>query len=69
VVKNFPAKLLQQLSSSSLRLELLTGPYFKNVPCIYLRTNGDLCHLQHKMIDFYNRDEKCLQRGMDWVFK
>jgi hypothetical protein len=20
-------------------------------------------------IDFYNRDEKCLLRGMDWVFK
>jgi len=28
-----------------------------------------LCHLQHKLIDFYNRDKKCLQRGTDWVFK
>jgi hypothetical protein len=28
-----------------------------------------LCHLQHKLIGFYNRDEKCLQRGKDWVFK
>jgi len=28
-----------------------------------------LCHLQHKMIGFYNPDEKCLQRGTDWVFK
>ena len=37
--------------------------------CIYLRTHSDLCHLQHKLIGFYNRDEKCLQRGMDWVFK
>jgi len=37
--------------------------------CIYLRTNSDLCHLQHKLIGFYNRDEKCLQRGTDWVFK
>jgi len=35
----------------------------------YLRTNSDLCHLQHKMIGFYNQNEKCLQRGMDWVFK
>jgi hypothetical protein len=34
-----------------------------------LRTNSDLCHLQHKLIGFYNRDEKCLQRGTDWVFK
>ena len=37
--------------------------------CIYLRTNSDLCRLQHKLIGFYNRDEKCLQRGTDWVFK
>jgi len=37
--------------------------------CIHLRTNSDLCHLQHKMIGFYNWDEKCLQRGTDWVFK
>jgi len=21
--------------------------------CIYLRTNSDLCHLQHKLIGFY----------------
>ena len=25
--------------------------------------------LQHKLIGFYDPDEKCLQRGMDWVFK
>jgi hypothetical protein len=31
----------------------------------YLRTNNYLCHLQHKLIGFYNRDEKCLQRGTD----
>jgi hypothetical protein len=35
----------------------------------YLRTKSDLCHLQHKLIGFYNRDEKCLQRGTDWTFK
>ena len=37
--------------------------------CIHLRTNSDLCHLQHKLIGFYNRDGKCLLRGTDWVFK
>ena len=37
--------------------------------CIYLRTNSDLCHLQHKLIGFYNLDEKCLLRGSNWVFK
>ena len=36
--------------------------------CIYLGTRSDLRHLQHKLIGFYNRDEKCLQRGTDWVF-
>ena len=35
--------------------------------CIYLRTNSDLCHLQHKLIGFYNPDEKCLQRRTDRV--
>jgi len=37
--------------------------------CIYLGTNSDLCHLQHKLIGFYNRDEKCLQRFTDFFFK
>jgi hypothetical protein len=36
--------------------------------CIYLRTNGDSCHLQHKLMGFYNREEKCLLRGTNWVF-
>jgi hypothetical protein len=44
-------------------------PHCIYVFCIYLRTNSDLCHLHHKLIGFYNRDEKCLQRGTDWVFK
>jgi len=35
----------------------------------YLRPNSDLCHLQHKLIDFYDRVEKCLLRGTDWVCK
>jgi len=29
--------------------------------------NSDLCHLQNKLIGFYNRDEKCLQCGTDFV--
>jgi len=32
-------------------------PHCICVFCIYLRTNSDLCHLQHKLIGFYNRDE------------
>jgi hypothetical protein len=44
-------------------------PHFIYVFCIYLKTNSDLCHLQHKLIGFYNRDEKCLLRGTEWGFK
>ena len=44
-------------------------PYCIYVFCIYLRTNSDLCHLHHKLTDFYNRDGKCLLHGTDWVFK
>ena len=44
-------------------------PHCVCVFCVYLRTKSDLCHLQHKPIGFYNRDEKCLQRGTDWGFK
>ena len=35
---------------------------------IFLRTNSDLCHLQHKLIGLYTGDEKCLLRGTYWVF-
>jgi hypothetical protein len=37
--------------------------------CICPRKNSDLFHLHKKTDCFYNRDEKCLQRGTDWVFK
>ena len=49
--------------------QLYVLPHCIYVFCIYLRTNSDLCHLQHKLIDFYNRDEKRLLRGTNWVFK
>ena len=38
-------------------------PHCIYVFCIYLRTNSDLCHLHHKLMGFYNRDEKCLLSG------
>ena len=44
-------------------------PHCIYVFCIYLRTNSDLCHLQHKLIGFYNRYGKCLLCGANWVFK
>jgi hypothetical protein len=34
-----------------------------------LISNSDLCQLQHKLIGFYNREEKCQLRGTDWGFK
>ena len=77
----YPRQRLQQLLwyVVSVRFNLTeTGLTFNNctlcphciyVFCIYLRTNNDLCHLEHKLIGFYNRDGKCLQRGTDWGFK
>ena len=49
--------------------QLYVLPHCMYVFCIYLRTNSDLCHLQHKLICFYNGDEKCLLRGTNWVCK
>jgi len=43
---------------TSLRFKICTlCPHLIYVFCIYLRTNSDSCHLQHKLIGFYNRDE------------
>ena len=33
------------------------------------KKNGDFYPILHKLISFYNRDEKLLLRGTDWVFK
>jgi Golgi nucleoside diphosphatase len=44
-------------------------PHCICVFCVYLTTNSEVFSIQHKLICFYNRDEKCLQRGTDWVFK
>ena len=48
--------------------QLYVLPTLFYVFCIYLRTNSDLCHLHHKLIGFYIRDDKCLLRGTNWVF-
>ena len=37
--------------------------------CVLYLSENKLCHSQHKLIGFYNRDEKCLLRGTNWVFK
>ena len=44
-------------------------PHCIYVFSIYLRTNSDLYHLHHKLIGFYNRYEKYLLCGTNWVFK
>ena len=49
--------------------QLYVLPTIIYVFCIYLRTNSDLYHLQHKLFGFYNWDEKFLLRGTNWVFK
>ena len=50
-------------------IQKLYCPHCIYVFCIYLRKNSDLWHLHQKLIGFYNRDEKCLQHGTNWVFK
>ena len=35
----------------------------------YLSENKQRLVTHHKLIGFYNRDEKCLLRGANWVFK
>jgi hypothetical protein len=43
--------------------------HYIGVFCIYPRTNSDFCPMERQLIGFYNRDEKCLLRGTNWVFK
>jgi len=64
----FTAHLLRDAPSLTFNTFSLC-PHCIYVFCIYLRTSSDLCHLKHKLIGFCNRDEKCSQRGTDWVFK
>jgi hypothetical protein len=41
-----------------------------SLPTLYLSENKQrLVSLTDKLIGFYNRDEKCLLRGTDWLFK
>jgi len=43
-----------------------TGSLNIAVCALSFGTNSNLCHLQHKLIGFYNRDEKCLLRGTEY---
>ena len=36
---------------------------------VYLSQNKQRLVSHHKLIGFHNREEKCLQRGTEWVFK
>jgi hypothetical protein len=69
VIYPFKAYWLRDAPTSLIFNNCTLCPHCIYVFCIYLRTNSDLCHLQHKLLGFYNRDEKCLQRGTNWVFK
>jgi hypothetical protein len=44
-------------------------PYLIYEIFICVRTNSGFCHLHKELIGFYNRDEKCLQRGTFWAYK
>ena len=69
-VYHVPIILLVTWCTNSLTFNICTFcPHCIYVFCIHLRTNSDFCQLQHKVIGFYNRDEKCLLRGTNWVYK
>jgi hypothetical protein len=59
-----------RFDSYSIKINLLkpTG-YFMHLFALYLSQNKQRLVSHHKLIGFYNRDEKCLQHGTDWVFK
>jgi hypothetical protein len=42
---------------------------FTRMCFVFVGNKQRLVSLVHKLVGFYNRDEKCLQRGTDWVFK
>jgi hypothetical protein len=42
-------------------------PHCIYVCCIYLKTNGDFCPMEHKLAGFYNRDDGSLLSG--WAVK
>jgi hypothetical protein len=44
-------------------------PHCIYVFCICLRKTLTFATYIKKLACFYNRDEKCLQRGTDWTFK
>ena len=69
IVLTFKSLLVTCCTTSLTFNNCTLCPHCIYVFCIYQRTNSDLCQLQHKLIGFYNRDEKCLQRGTDWAFK
>ena len=54
------------------RLQGVTFQQLYVLPTLYLcvlylsEIKQRLVPLQHKLIGFYNSDEKCLQRGTDW---
>jgi hypothetical protein len=67
-IKPFKAYLLRAPKGLTFK-NCTFCPHCIYVFFIYFRTNSDFCLIYHKLIGFYNRDEKCLLRGTDWIFK
>jgi hypothetical protein len=57
-----------EVATTYVRTGLNPARHILESPCQYVR-----CHCMNffgdKLIGFYNRDEKCLLRGTNWVFK
>ena len=68
VYSHFKAYCLSDAPTSLTFNNCTLCPHCIYVFCIYLRTNSDLCHLQHKVVGFIT-EKKSVLRGTDWVFK
>jgi len=50
-------------------IQELYALHTRYIRVLYLFENKErLFHLNHKLIGFYNRDEKCSLPGTNWVF-
>ena len=62
-------KLTGHVMNQQFNIQQLYALSILYLRVLYLSENKQRLVSQHKLIGFYNRDEKSLQRGTDWVFK
>ena len=64
-----PTGYVMHHQSNIQQLYALLTPYLRVLYLSEKKQQLMPLRLQHKLIGFYKRDEKCLLRGTEWVFK